>query len=291
MSLDPDVHPAVDGEDPDEEFARVVARYPDIARQFLDAVPVRPWRRVERWPAVVAECSGPRWFLFDRSAGRHDLLLSRDLSMSLELVHATAAALLETARAGDWTGELMRPAADFQLRLFDFHDRLVAAARHAAADFTTWNAYLRVWLLWTILSAMALKRARLEGERGRDGAARWAPVERFEDGAYWYRVPAGLAELVSDSLRDLLDVPARLDGPTAAERVYARLRRARFVPPLFRFADADARYYRFSRLRRLRMLLWVKVSAPDDFRRLLTLDNVTAVAGSRAVPVREAPRA
>ncbi|MFI0480117.1 NAD(P)/FAD-dependent oxidoreductase [Actinomadura sp. 9N215] len=287
LSLDPDVHPAGDGEGPDEEFARIVARYPDIARQFLDAVPVRPWRRVERWPAVVDRCSGPRWFLFDRSAGRHDLLLSRDLSMSLELVHATAAALLEMGRARDWAGERMKPAADFQLRLFDFHDRLVAAGRHAAADFPLWNAYLRVWLLWTILSAMSLKRARLEGEKGRsDDDARWSPVERFEDGEYWYRVPGGLPDLVSGSLRDLLDVPARLDGTTAAGRVYARLRRSRFVPPLFRFGDPDARYYRFGRLRRLRMLLWVRTSAPDDFRRLLTLDNVTAVAESRAVPAR-----
>jgi FADH2 O2-dependent halogenase len=53
------------------------------------------------------------------------------------------------------------------------------------------------------------------------------------------------------------------------------------VPPLYAFGDPAARYYRFTRSRRLMMLLWAKTTAPADFRRLLTTDNVTAVPKAR----------
>jgi FADH2 O2-dependent halogenase len=281
VSLDPDHFPP--GRlAPDEEFFRIAGRFPALAAQFADAAPVGPWRQHESWPAAVDRCAGPRWFLFDRSAGRQDLLLSRDVTLSLELVHATAAGLLEMAGERDWAGDVMDRAAEYQVRLFAFHDRLIAAGRAAAESFPTWNAYLRVWLLWTILSAMSLKRARLDGE-GRTGGERWSPVEGFEGAEFWYQVPAGLPELLSESLDDLLAIPAGLDPGTAAERIYQRLRTAPFIPPLFKFADPNARYYRFTIGRRLRMLWWVKTTAPDDFRRLLTIDNVTAIPESHAV--------
>ena len=55
------------------------------------------------------------------------------------------------------------------------------------------------------------------------------------------------------------------------------VRSAPFLPPLYSFGAPEARVYRFTLPKRLRMLLWVKTSAPQDFRRLLTLDNFTAM--------------
>jgi FADH2 O2-dependent halogenase len=195
--------------------------------------------------------------------------------MSLEILHATAARLLDVVQRRDWTGDSMSAAARFQLDLFDFHDRFIAAGRTATVDFRLWNAYLRTWLLWSILSALSLKRARMDAEAA-TGPEQWAPVERFDWGEFWYQVPSGLSELLEDSLADFEAVRQGANPDAAADRIRDRLRRAPFVPPLFKFGDLGARYYEFTRGRRLRMLLWTKTTAPADFRRLLTADNVTA---------------
>jgi FADH2 O2-dependent halogenase len=195
--------------------------------------------------------------------------------MSLEVLHATAAGLLDVVRRRDWLGEGMDTAARFQLDLFDCHDRFIAAGRTATVDFRLWNAYLRTWLLWSILSALSLKRARMDAEAG-TGPGRWAPVERFDRGEFWYQVPSGLPELLDESLTDVEAVRRGANPDDAADRIRDRLREAPFVPPLFKFGDLGARYYEFTRGRRLRMLLWTKTAAPADFRRLLTADNVTA---------------
>ncbi|MFL6073179.1 MAG: hypothetical protein ACJ73S_07240 [Mycobacteriales bacterium] len=283
VSLDPTRYPEARYADtpvpPEQEFHQLVGAFPELREQFGEAWAVGPWREYPHWPAIAPQCAGPRWSLFDRAAGRQDLLLSRDVTMSLELVHATAAALLRTAERGDWADSApARLAADYQRQLFDCHDRFVAAARTASSDFPLWNAFLRVWLLWTILSALSLKRARLDAER----AADWAGVEHFVRGEYWYDVPAGLPELLDGVLTDLEGVRNGLAPAAAAEDTFHRLRQGRFVPPLYRFGDPDARYYRFTRMRRLRMLVWTKTTAPPDFRRLLTVENVTAGAESRA---------
>jgi FADH2 O2-dependent halogenase len=267
--------------EPEKEFDRIIDRYPQLRRQFAGTVEAGPWRRYVDWPGLLPECTGPRWFRFDRTAGRNDVILSRDLVTTLALVHAVGAALVGMASVGSWAGDGMAPLGRFQATLLDSEDRMMAAARTAAGSFPLWNAFLRVWLLRTILAALSIKRARLDGESG-FGAARWSPVERFADGPYWYRVPAGLPELVDDALTSIEQVAAgRLDADRAASRLFGRLRKERFVPPLYAFGDPGARYYAFSRARRLRMLWWTKTTAPADFRRLLTMDNITAVPDRR----------
>lgn len=288
VSLDSRLESAVSGPDgsPAAEFRNLARRFPDVWRQFEDASPVQAWQVRENWPGWAERSCGSRWFRFDRGAGRHDFLLSRDITMSLELTHATAAGLLRLAGSGDWTGDGMKEIADFQAGLFGFYDRLLAAGHIAARDFRLWNAYLRVWLLWSILSALSVKRARLDAAAAGD----WEAAERFEHVPYWFVVPAGLPELVTASLTDIEDVARGEPAGAAARRVFARLRRERLVPPLYAFGDPGSRYYHFTRARRLRMLLWTKTTAPADFRRLLTIDNVTAVPrhdpASRGAPSR-----
>jgi tetracycline 7-halogenase / FADH2 O2-dependent halogenase len=275
VSLDPRLASAVSAADgtPASEFRNLIQRFPDMRRQFATASPVQAWQVRENWPGWVEQCCGSRWFRFDRGAGRHDFLLSRDITMSLELVHAVAAGLLRLAESGDWAGGGMKEIADFQAGLFGCYDRMFAAGRAASRDFGLWNAFVRVWLLWTILSALSVKRARLDAA----ASGQWAALERFGQVPYWFAVPAGLPELIAESLADIEGVMGAEPADAAAGRIFARLRRERFVPPLYAFGDPEARYYYFTRMKRLRMLLWAKTTAPADFRRLLTADNVTAV--------------
>lgn len=274
VSLDPEQHPASDGE-PAEEFAAILARYPDLRRQFARAAPTSPWRRDDAWPSAVAEGSGPRYLLFDRGFGRHDFFFGRDLTLSLELVHATAAGLLGVARSGDWAGASMARVERFQREMLAYHDRWMAAARVATRDFALFNAYLRVYLLWSVLAALTLKRARLDAEAAGD----WSDVEDFSSGAFWFPTVGGLPRLLESVLGDIEAAgDGRIEPDRAATSIFARLRKERFVPPLYRFWDPDARYYRFTFPRRLRMLQWVATTAPREFRRLLTKDNITAMA-------------
>lgn len=274
VSLDPERYPDR-GQDPAEEFAGVIAAYPDLQRQFGRAKPAGPWQRHDDWPAALARPSGSRYLLFDRGFARHDFFFSRDLTLSLELVHATAAGILRMARSGDWAGDAMGEIGQFERDLLAYQDRWMAAARVATGDFTLFNAYLRAYLLWSILAALTLKRARLDGEAAGD----WSVVEEFSAGAFWFPTVNGLPRLLDEVLSDVEAAAAgRLEPERAGSRIFARLRKERFVPPLYRFWDPEERYYVFSLPRRLRMLAWVFTSAPKDFRRLLTKDNITAMA-------------
>ena len=94
-------------------------------------------------------------------------------------------------------------------------------------------------------------------------------------------MPRGLLGLLDRTFGALDDVRAGVRSPgQAADAIFADLRRADFVPPLYAFADPAARVYRFTMPKRLQMLWWVKTSAPEDFRRLLTRDNVTSVTSA-----------
>ncbi|MGW4407538.1 NAD(P)/FAD-dependent oxidoreductase [Nonomuraea sp. NPDC004702] len=273
LSLDPGRYADLPGE-PEQAFRELVRRFPTLARSFKDAVAARPWTAARVWQRTAGPAFGEGWFLFDRTFSRNDLFLSRDVTMTAEMVHALAPALVEAARRDDWSTPALRRAALFQERLVDFNDRLLAGARTATTDFRLWNAYSRVWLLWSMLSALSLKSARNRCL----ALGRWEEVERFGDDAFWFRPPDGLPGLLDRALGELAEVEAGTRSASAcAGRLFTLLRRAPFVPPVYRFADPDARYYHFSTARRLRMLLWSKTVAPAEFRTMMTKENLTNV--------------
>ncbi|MFY1625621.1 NAD(P)/FAD-dependent oxidoreductase [Micromonospora sp. WMMD735] len=260
--------------DPERAFRTLVARFPAIERCFTGATVSEGWQTGRPWQRTVSRTVGDRWLLFDRTASRNDLFLSRDLTMGGEMVHALAPVLIRAARHDDWSADSLRPVADFQERLIRFNDRLLSAARVATTDFGLWNAYSRVWLLWSMLSALSLKGTRNECLTG----GSWEALERADTGPRSFAVPRGLPELL-DSVFDLMDDVRRGDlaAVTATERIFGLLRRAPIVPPVYRFADPKARYYHFSLDKRIRMLVWSKTIAPAEFRRVITKENLTNV--------------
>ncbi|MFI6291657.1 NAD(P)/FAD-dependent oxidoreductase [Nonomuraea sp. NPDC050790] len=260
--------------DPEEAFRTLIGRFPTLSRSFSGAAAARPWVSSRRWQRTAGRTVGERWFLYDRTASRNDLFLSRDVTMSAEMVHALAPVLIEATRSGDWSAPRLEPVARLQERLVDFNDRLLSAARAASGDFRLWNAYSRVWLLWSMLAALSLKSARNRCL----AQGRWDEVELRRDDAFWFAPPKGLRELLERALGELHEAGAGTrSASSAATRIFALLRRAPFVPPVYRFADPRARYYHFSTVRRLRMLLWAKTTAPVEFRTMLTKENLTNV--------------
>lgn len=265
--------------EPEQAVTQLLARFPDIREQFRDARLVRKWQVEPDFQRTAATTCGPRWFAFERSASRNDMFLSRDVTMTGELVHALASTLIPAALTDNFDPARLASVAEFQRQLVDFNDRLLCGARTATLDFRLWNAYVRVWLLWQILADLSLKRARLDAEA--NPSTGWASVEEFERGGIWFHVPAGLPELINRSLAVLDDVAVGVTDPaSAANAILGDLRRSPIVPPLYAFGNPAARVYRFTLAKRLRMLWWTKTSAPSDFRRLLTRDNVTSVTSS-----------
>lgn len=117
----------------------------------------------------------------------------------------------------------------------------------------------------TITSTLSLLRARVDAEALRD----WTALEHFERGAFWVPVPELLPTLVEDLLAAVSSARRGRPPEPLARTIFARLRKEPIVPPLYRFWDPEARVYRFSAARRLRMGVWVRTRAPEEFRRLL----------------------
>nr|AFP87522.1 FADH2-dependent halogenase [Streptomyces sp. CNQ-418] len=260
-------------DDPEAAFRALIARFPSVAGQFATASVVGSWTHAPAWQWRAERTFGRRWLAIDRAAVRAEEVLARDVTVSMELVHATAVGLLRVLRDPDVEQREFERIATYQDRLTEYNDQLQQGLRTASGHFQLLNAYLRVWLLWQILADLALKRARLECGDGPGQS--WDAVEEF-DSALWFRTPEGLGRALRHTFDQLAKV-RRQDTRevTAAREIFAWLSRERFVPPLYRFADPKATVYKFTAWRRVLMLLWVKTLAPADFQRLLTRDNVT----------------
>ncbi|MBV2156581.1 NAD(P)/FAD-dependent oxidoreductase [Kitasatospora sp. SUK 42] len=273
LSVDPDVFGDLP-KDPESAFRGLIDRFPQLRDTFSAAVAVRPWTADDVWQRTVDRTVGNRHFLFERSASRNDLFLSRDVTMAAELVYALAPVLIEAARTDDWSPERFAAVAGFQAELIGFNDRIIAAARIATRDFELWNAFSRVWLLWSMLAALSLKSARNQALRSGD----WTPTHRLAEGAHWFALPYGLPELLEQTFAWTEEVrEGRLTPAAAAGRVWRALDDAPFTPPLYGFADPEDRFYHFTLARRLRTLAWTKTVAPAEFRTMLTRENLTNV--------------
>ncbi|MDN3259876.1 hypothetical protein QWJ26_08645 [Streptomyces sp. CSDS2] len=273
VSVDPDAHGDLP-KDPEAAFRSLLDRFPQLAETFAGAIAPNGWTGDELWQRTVQQTVGSRHFLFERSASRNDMFLSRDVTMAAELVHALAPALLKAARTDDFSPQRFERVAAFQSELIAFNDRILAAARVATRDFRLWNAFSRVWLLWSMLAALSLKSARNHAL----GDGDWSRTERLEDGPFWFRLPRGLPELLEQTFAWTEQVRAdRLTTSAAAAHIWQALKEARFTPPLYGFADPADRYYHFTLAKRLKALAWTRTVAPEEFRTMLTKENLTNV--------------
>jgi len=280
VSVDPDRYGDLP-KGPEAGFRALIERFPQLAATFETAVAATPWTSDALWQRTVAQTVGPRHFLFERSAARNDMFLSRDVTMAAELVCALAPVLIRAARTDDWSPAGFAAVATFQAELTAFNDRILTAARVATTDFQLWNAFSRVWLLWSMLAALSLKSARNHALASGD----WSPTQRLDEGAFWFALPRGLPELLELTFEWTEQVRAgELTAIGAADRIWQALREAKFKPPLYGFADPADRYYHFTLTKRLKAMVWTRTVAPAEFRSMLTKENLTSTPPSAVAP-------
>ncbi|MEO6085757.1 MAG: FAD-dependent monooxygenase, partial [Umezawaea sp.] len=252
VSVDPDRFDDLP-KDPEAAFRALIDRFPQLRRTFESASAARPWAADDLWQRTVSATVGRRHFLFERSASRNDLFLSRDVTMAAEMVYVLAPVLVQAARTDDWSPERFAPVAAFQDSLIEFNDAILATAQVATRDFRLWNAFSRVWLLWSMLAALSLKSTRNQSLRSGD----WSTSARLGDGPFWFKLPNGLPELLRRVFEIGEEVRAdRMLPSVAADTIFKALEDAPFVPPLYGFAKPEDRYYHFTLVKRLRMLAW-----------------------------------
>lgn len=258
-------------DDADELLSTVLADLPDVRAQLARAQRTRPWedsRDLAQEPARDGDDA--RVIALGHMGTMREPLLSQELTVGLELAHATAAAILSADP--DSPQDAVLAVRRRQDALVAHHERLVAAWLTATRSFPLVNALLRVWLLGSILQALGLKRARLDAVAGDD----WAALDTSA-GPYWFSVPPSLPLIFDASLGDVESAASRaVPDSIAARRIFERMESKPVVPPLYDFGDPEARVYRFTAWRRVRMLFWVTIIAPPEFRRLLTRENVSA---------------
>ncbi|MEU3737508.1 hypothetical protein AB0E78_10600 [Streptomyces sp. NPDC032198] len=256
---------------PDADFKDLIRQFPDLEWQFAAATPVRPWSGGEQWQYGASATAGEGFVVLDRSAVRCDFTLSRDVTLTAELVHEAAVSILGAAEAGDWSVERFRGLESFQASLTEHSDRLLQTALTATTDFRLWNAFCRVWLLHSMFAALSLKRARNDALARPGAADQWAELEGYRGNGMWYPAYPGFGVLFDDTYRLLRQVAdERVTAGAAAERIFGQMRSAAFIPPLFGFGDPSDRYYNFTPLKRVKVLLWAKRKAPHLVRRVLT---------------------
>ncbi len=83
FSLDPEVHPIRADESPNEEWRRLLAGYPALARQFDAAQPVQPFVRTARLQRRSRQAAGPNWAMLPHAAGFLDAWLSPGIAQTL----------------------------------------------------------------------------------------------------------------------------------------------------------------------------------------------------------------
>jgi len=273
----------------DTVLAEVCLRYPDIGLQLRGARRLGPWQHTAdstSSPDRTSDTQHPtgssrRPVILELGGDRGEVLFGQDFTLALELVHATAAILLVpgalASRAA--TESATRTIEQFQDVLLSDNEQFAAAARIATRGFPAWNAFLRAWLLWSISSALALKKIRLDAVRN----GNWAPASKFDRGIGWFDLAPGIADTVAKSASAIRKIETeKLTPSAAAGQVFRLLSQRRVIPPLYKFGDPAARRYNLKLLTRLKLLAWTFTMAPRAYRGMLTADNITAVPNEEA---------
>lgn len=270
LTLDPRVHPKPTDLSPEQEFQTFLAEFPEIAWQFADARPVRPWVSTGRLQYSARQVVGDRFCLTSHAAGFIDALYSRGLTNSLDLINSLAWRLLAAKRDGDYSTERFRYLETLQQGLFDIHDDLVYSSFVGFRDYGLWNAVNRTWQLTTMLGNITLEDAYHRFSRTRDDGI-FRAMEQTEHPGSHFPVSEHFNDLgryTRDLCRQVED--ATLAPGTAADRIFSRIAEADFIPPGFGFGQPDNRCFKASPAKLARNAVWSRTKAPAPIGAMMT---------------------
>jgi FADH2 O2-dependent halogenase len=269
LTLDPRRYPKDPGVGAEEDFWAHVERFPDVARQFAGAKPVREWVATDRLQYSSSRTVGDRWVLLAHAAAFIDPLFSRGLHNTCEAVNVLAWRILRAVGDDDFSAERFAGVEERQQALFDGNDKLVNAAYQSFADHDLWSAVFRIWA-WgsnagTFRALEAFRRWRRDGDD-----AHLYELENVENPGLHWSDHVGYSELFEDMVAQCeAFARGKITGTEAADALYDHLERAPFVPRHWGWTERDLRFINPTPKRVGRTMLWAATKAPPDVRRLM----------------------
>ncbi|HYS41303.1 MAG TPA: tryptophan 7-halogenase [Pseudonocardiaceae bacterium] len=269
LTMDDRRYPKQPGVGPEEEFWEFAGRFPDIARQFEGARPMREWVSTDRVQYSSKRTVGDRWVLLAHAAAFLDPLFSRGLSNTCEAVNVLAWRILRAVKDDDFSAERFDEVEQRQQALFEGNDKLVNAAYISFEDYDLWTAVFRIWAWGSNAGTFRAHEAFRLWRRS--GDERYLlELENCENPGLHWSDHVGYGELFEDMVRQCDDYEAgRITAREAADALYDHLNRANFVPRHFGWTDRTLRFINPTPPKLARTMLWAATQAPPDVRRIM----------------------
>lgn len=262
IMLDPRRFPRNDALTPEQEFWAHVERYPGLHAHLSGIQPIRPWIRTDRVQYSSSSSVGERWCLLSHASMFVDPIFSQGLIVSIDMVRHLVPILLHALETDDFSAATFAPLQRLHDRQLATNDRMCTSAYRAMADFSTWNAWLHVWIANEFFGFMTYLR----------GYFKFLATQE----------PGLLSQLGADSvLADDIDALAahtdatlarfergELTADQAAQALYTHLSQADWLPhDIWGWGDADTRHLDMGPMDVLgQLIMWGKTQAPERMR-------------------------
>jgi FADH2 O2-dependent halogenase len=145
---------------PEEEWARLLARYPGVARQFRQARPVLPWTRTGRLQRQARRAAGENWAMLAPAAYTLDALYSTGNAHALLTIERLARMIEQR-----WGQDMQEALAGYDAMLqreMRFLDMLVHGSYRAFGHFEL----LASFTMYYFAGAIAAEERRTQGRAG-----------------------------------------------------------------------------------------------------------------------------
>lgn len=236
LMLDRRKHPVPQGS-PEQEFRRIISTFPTIARHFAEANAARPWIRSGRIQYSSPHLVAPRLIQLPHAAAFIDPLYSSGMSVLIVAVDLIAEALLAAAAENDYAIERFKFMEDVVNRGFDHYDTIVSGSFDSFANYNTWNAWNRNWVMGSLLGTFGPLSLLMHYHKTKDRSYLEKTTEPSRMGVLGSHLP-GVVDLARAS-RAVMDaaIAGEITHKEAGERIFARFRGASFLPPYMGFGD------------------------------------------------------
>lgn len=256
---------------PEQEFWEIVSKYPSIVEHLKGGVAVRPWVGTDRLQFSATDSVGPRCFLMSHAHGFIDALYSRGMINTFEQIHALAPRLIQALRDDDFSPERFDYPRRLQASMIRDNDRMVFNSFRSFADFDTWNAWLRLWLVNIIFGDLRMFRVCLKYLASRDVA----DLAALDDDPLPLSTAPG-ENLMEDLYRfgdETLDrwEAGEISAQEASAAIFQRLGEAD-LPPIHPWGDPEACHLDFLPEKLVQMIGWGMTEAPPHLRRMFDFD-------------------
>lgn len=284
-------HPA-DGTPPEKEFFDIVSRFPSIAEHFEGAQPIREWVSTGRLQYSSTASSGPRYFLLAHAHGFVDALYSRGLINSFEVIHALAGPLMEALAADDFAPERFAAVGRLQEAGLRSGDRMVASSYRAFPSYSTWNAWLRIWLVGKFFGDLRLFSSCMHYLESHDPAT----FDMLLKDPLPLSQPEGANEvddlfLYGEALMKRVEA-GEIPADAAAEQILGRFETAQCLPPVHAWSDPAANHLDYLPEKLMRTVQWGMTESPAYLRhRLFAWNPAPLMAGGPPPAAAEADAA